>query len=57
MYLLGSSEDEAEESVMEHGTSLSGQSVVRLLAFLKSAGQVRQMDIAVLPICSFNDCL
>lgn len=57
MYLLGPSEDEAEESVMEHGASLSGQSVVRLLAFLKSAGQVRQMDITVLPACSFNDCL
>ena len=30
-YLLGPSEDEAEESVMECGASLSGQSAVRLV--------------------------
>ena len=51
MYLLGPSEDEAEESVMERGASLSGQSAVRLVAFLKSAGQVRQQqDICTLQL-------
>ena len=51
-YLLGPSEDEAEESVMERGASLSGQSAVRLVAFLKSAGQVRQQDICTLQLVS-----